>query len=184
MKLINLRSLILTFLCLSVAFSASAILDVDAVDRCNTVEIFGTTPDKSIKIVAFKGTSSATKGMAFVKLPGKDDLTVKGFKYLLDGMEEGCFGVIENFSANGRRYPIATLIVASSADSDGVTVEYSISADDENLYSGSFRLKGLKVSNPISDNDNDKAGYTDADWAGAYADFGLWLICHVEQYKE
>ncbi|MDE6484856.1 MAG: hypothetical protein K2L14_05640 [Duncaniella sp.] len=181
MKLLDLKSLFLTLLGLFTIFTASAVVDVEIVDRCNTVEISGPAADKAIKITALKGDSPASKGVAFVKLPGADEFIVKGFKYIVDGLEEGCFGVIENYYAGGRKYPTAALIVTFSADSDGVSVEYLITSDDDNLYSGSFRLKSVKFSNPL--NDKDKAGYIDSDWAGAYTDFGLWLICHVEEYK-
>ena len=178
----NSKTLFLTLIGMLLALTVSAKATVEEVDRCNTVEISGYSSVHKIKITALSGSSQATKGMAFVTLPGKEDLTVKGFKYLLDGLEEGCFGVIENYQANGKKYPAAALIVAFEADSEGVTVQYSISSGEEDLGSGSFRLKSVAYSNPLDS--KDKAGYTDDNWAEAYANFGYWLIGHVEEYKE
>lgn len=176
------KTLFLTLIGMLLSLTVSAKASVEEVDRCNTVEISGFSSVETIKITVLAGDSQASKGMAFVTLPGNKEFTVKGFKYLLDGREEGCFGVIENYKVNGKNYPAAALIIAFEADSEGVKVEYSISSGGEDLGSGSFNLKSVRYSNPLVE--KDKAGYLDANWAEAYANFGFWLICHVEEYKE
>ncbi len=167
------------------ALGSHAQATLDEIDRCNTVEIYGTDAKDVIKITALSGSSSATKGMAFFTFPGKKDYTAKGVKYVTMGLDEGCFGVLDSFSTGGRSYSNVSILVGFTAEPGvGVTVEYTISKDDDNLVAGSFTLRSVKYSNPSGDNAKDKAGYVDSDWAKAYANFGYWMIGHLEEYKD
>lgn len=181
----NIKTLFLTIVSVLMAFGAKAQATLDEIDRCNTVEIYGPGSGDVIKITAFSGSSSATKGMAFFTLPGKKDYTAKGVKYLDTGLEEGCFGVLDSFYFGGRNYSNVSIIVGFEAEIGvGVTVEYSISKDDTTLVNGSFPLKSVKYSNPIGNSAKDKAGYVDADWTKAFVSFMHWMMGHLEEYKD
>ncbi len=176
---------LLTLIGLLMAIGASALVPPKTLEKCIQVNIYGHEPDDEIEIMALPGDSEDSQGVAFVKIPGTDTNIVRHFHYLVDGAEEGCFGVVERFSYNGQTYSNVALMVSFTVAAEvGAIVEYAVYKGDDTIYSDTFLLKGAKFSNPVSNNAQDKAGYDDSSWAGAFSDFGYWLMAHVEQYQE
>ncbi len=166
-------------------FSSFAAVSPEVLQKCMQVELFGAKSGESIKILALDGNEPAAKGVAFVKIPGMDTNVVKSFKYLVDGYEEGCFGVVEKFYINGESYSNVVLVISYDISRSGVAnVEYSVFKGDDTIYEGNFAFYEAKFSNPVSNNAKDRDGYKVTDRSAMFKDFAKWLRLRVEEYTE
>ena len=175
-----LKSALFALVILFSAFYASAArVSESDVKKCYMVELKGSQSTDVIKITALPGESKSTKGMAFVTLPGGKEYTVRGFKYIVSGGAEGCFGVVENLYYNGRTYNVVSLMVALEVDQRGfVNVIYTISDGENTFVEKTFTFSQVKYT------DLNRNSYIDNEWSTGFLSFECWLKSHIEEYEE